>query len=149
MDAEACFNNKTPSRSQDAVTTVEINKAIPKSEPLMRRIDHDMKRTNDGTLSHITSLENTANCAAPSVSWFNQINIIIDAEGSERNNAPNRLFHLVISLAATTTSPEKNIPNKIFCHSMGRYQRWELVVFTPIPGVENHSYFVKKQRLST
>jgi hypothetical protein len=109
----------------------------------MRRIGNDMKSTNDGKTSHITSLENTAICSASPVSWYNQIKVMIDAKGSEIINAPNKLFRLAISLAATITPPERKILSKIFCHSMGRCERWGFVVVTPIPGVENHSFFMK------
>jgi hypothetical protein len=50
---------------------------------------------------------------------------------------------LAISLAATITPPERKILSKIFCHSMGRCERRGFVVVTPIPGVGNHSFFMK------
>jgi len=77
-----------------------------------------MKSTRDGKTSHMTSLENTAICPASPVSWYIQIKVKIDANGSEMMNAPNKLFRLATSVAATITPPEKRILSKRFCHNM-------------------------------
>jgi hypothetical protein len=50
--------------------------------------------------------------------------VMMEANGKEISKAPNRLFRLAISLAATTIPPERSTRKRRFCQS----------IIMPLPG---------------